>query len=102
MRYALDKTKRVANGKNNISINEIVEATIINITFFGVSLKLEGLDIKASIFINELTDKPINSINDVRYNGQKLRIGQKLSAKVYNVDEYGRMHLSLKRMQSEK
>jgi len=79
-----------------ISVGDIVECQIRNITFSRVFVKIEKETRPASIYIGELTNQKVANINDFEYNGMKIHIGQKLIAKVIRIDEKIGIQLSLK------
>lgn len=90
----IDKPKR--NSDKDTVISEITK--IIPSRIF---VKIENETRSASIYIGELANKRINNILDFEYNGVKLHVGQKLIAKVINIDKQGRINLSLKQVQNE-
>ena len=79
-----------------ISVGDIVECRIRNITPNRVFVKIEYVNRQASIYIRELTNQRLANINDFEHNGVKLHIGQQLTAKVIRIDEKFGIQLSLK------
>lgn len=98
----INTNSNTLNSSLKISVNDILSATITNITFFGISLKIAGESRKAAIFISELTKKRLEKINDFEYKGKKLHIGQQVTAKVISIDEKFGINLSLKRIENDK
>ncbi|MCX6266072.1 MAG: S1 RNA-binding domain-containing protein [Bacteroidetes bacterium] len=86
------------NYSNNkaLRINDIVEGTVVNFSYFGIILKITGEKRSANIFISELSNIPISEISRFVYNGEKIHIGQKISAKVISIDDESGINLTLK------
>lgn len=82
--------------KDKIKINDLVEVTIIAISFFGVNVKIKNEKYTTTIFIGELSHERIHDILEFQYNKTKLYTGQKLTAKVISIDEKFGIILSLK------
>jgi hypothetical protein len=83
-----------------ISVGSIVQCKVRKIVTSRVFVKIEGETRPASIYIGELANRYIPNIFDFEYNGKKLHIGQKLIAKVINIDEQDRINLSLKQVKN--
>lgn len=87
---------------NPLTVYYWYECIVTNIIPSRVFVKIENETRPASIYIGELTNQRLANILDFEYNGEKLHIGQKLIAKVINIDEQGRIDLSLKHAQNGK
>ncbi len=77
---------------SNYKVGDIVEVTIISITPFGAFAQIAP-NIDGLIHISDIKDEFITSVKD------HLEVGQKVSAKIINIDfEKRRIRLSLKEM----
>lgn len=59
-------------------------------------MKIENETRRCSIYIGELSNSYIPNINDFKYKGEKLYIGQNLIAKVISIDKNYGIQLSIK------
>lgn len=83
-------------------LNDIVIATVTNITFFGISLKIDGEPLKGVITLTELSNNHKINISEFKYNGKELHVGQELKAKVIGIDDKYGISLSIRQLQSNK
>jgi hypothetical protein len=81
-----------------IKVGDIVECVITTITVSRLFVKIQYLNIKASIYIGELSNYFVRNIYDFEYSGLKLHKGQNLNAKVISIDKKFGINLSLKRL----
>lgn len=103
----IDKIKLVQIPNNEIWLKILSELVIVNdllncivtkIKHNKLIVEIEDLEKEAYIKIHELSHRNIENITNFEYNGEKLHIGQKIIAKVINVDKQGRINLSLKQI----
>lgn len=94
----LQKPDLEINKAYSLKIYDLVTAIVSNINFFGIKLKIEGVNLTANIFISELSDKAVRRIDEYIYNGSKLYIGQKIVGRVISIDAKLGINLSLKRV----
>lgn len=84
-----------------IKLNDIVNATVTDISFFGIFLGIDGESRKGIIPVTELSNNHKIKISTFEYNGVKLHIGQKLVAKVIEIDDNG-IRLSIRQLTIDK
>lgn len=72
----------------------ILEGTVVNITAFGAFVEFEGKT--GLVHISEVADTFIKDIKDV------LKLGDKVKVKILNIDEQGKISLSIKQASEKK
>ncbi|NBB32033.1 S1 RNA-binding domain-containing protein, partial [Cellulophaga sp. BC115SP] len=77
---------------------EYLSCIITKIITNRIFVKIEKDSRLASIHIRELKNQKFSKISDYEYDGQKIYVGQKVKAKIINMDEYGRINLSIKQL----
>jgi hypothetical protein len=75
-------------GYRNCIVTNFIESRVF--------VKIENENRTSSIYIGQLTNKRLEKISDFEYNGDTLHVGQKLIAKVIDIDEKYGINLSLK------
>lgn len=79
----------------DIGYRDCIVTTFIESRVF---VKIENENRTSSIYIGQLTNKILEKIDDFEYNGDKLHVGQKLIAKIIDIDEKYGINLSLKNL----
>jgi S1 RNA binding domain protein len=77
-----------------LTTGEILEGKITGITNFGVFVDI-GEGKSGMVHISEVANTYVNNINDI------LKVGDKVKVKVLNVQEDGKISLSIKRAQEQ-
>ncbi len=79
--------------RKEYKIGEVYEVEVVDLKPFGAIVKiLDGTDSTGLIHISEIADTYIKDINTV------LKIGQEVRAKIIEVDDNGRIRLSIKQV----
>ena len=79
----------------SVEVGGVVEGKVTGITKFGAFVDL--VDGKVGlVHISEVADVYVNDINDF------LKVGQTVKVKILNVDDRGKIGLSIKRLQPKK
>lgn len=78
-----------------IEVGGVVEGTVTGITKFGAFVDLGDHKV-GLVHISEVADVYVNDVKDF------LKEGQKVKVKVLNIDEHGKIGLSIKRLQPKK
>lgn len=76
----------------SIEVGGVVEGTVTGITKFGAFVDLADGKV-GLVHISEVADVYVNDVKDF------LKVGQKVKVKVLNVDDRGKIGLSIKRLQ---
>jgi hypothetical protein len=76
-------------------LNQVVECIVKILSPFGVKVDIPILNQEGNIFIKELTDKTNQNIQNIKYKDKNLHIGQKITAKIIDIDNEGIINLSL-------
>ncbi len=89
-----EKAKKIIEDiAKEIEVGQIYSGKVTRITDFGAFIQIspyqEGL-----VHISELSDRHVRKVSDI------LKIGQEVKAKVLNIDEFGRINLSIKKANS--
>ncbi|MBR1552492.1 MAG: RNA-binding protein S1 [Schwartzia sp.] len=79
----------------SIEVGGVVEGTVTGITKFGAFVDLTDGKV-GLVHISEVADVYVNDVKDF------LKVGQKVKVKVLNVDDHGKIGLSIKRLQPKK
>ena len=79
----------------SIEVGGVVEGKVTGITKFGAFVDLADGKV-GLVHISEVADVYVNDINDF------LKVGQTVKVKVLNVDDRGKIGLSIKRLQPKK
>ena len=79
----------------SIEVGGVAEGTVTGITKFGAFVDLEDGKV-GLVHISEVSDVYVNDVKDF------LKVGQKVKVKVLNVDDRGKIGLSIKRLQPKK
>ena len=79
----------------SIEVGGVVEGTVTGITKFGAFVDLADGKV-GLVHISEVADVYVNDVKDF------LKVGQKVKVKILNVDDHGKIGLSIKRLQSKK
>ena len=79
----------------SIEVGGVVEGTVTGITNFGAFVDLADGKV-GLVHISEVADVYVNDIKDF------LKVGQKVKVKILNVDDKGKIGLSIKRLQPKK
>lgn len=79
----------------SVEVGGVVEGTVTGITKFGAFVDLADGKV-GLVHISEVADVYVNDIKDF------LTVGQKVKVKILNVDDKGKIGLSIKRLQPKK
>ena len=79
----------------SIEVGGVVDGTVTGITNFGAFVDLADGKV-GLVHISEVADVYVNDIKDF------LKVGQKVKVKILNVDDKGKIGLSIKRLQPKK
>ena len=79
----------------SVEVGGVVEGKVTGITKFGAFVDLADGKV-GLVHISEVADVYVNDINDF------LKVGQQVKVKVLNVDDRGKIGLSIKRLQPKK
>ncbi len=79
----------------SIEVGGVVEGTVTGITKFGAFVDLTDGKV-GLVHISEVADVYVNDVKDF------LKVGQKVKVKILNVDDHGKIGLSIKRLQPKK
>ncbi len=79
----------------SVKVNDIVEGIVTGITNFGAFIQF-GEDESGLVHISEISDDYVEKTSDF------LKKGQKVKAKVVNIDKDGKIGLSIKQAQPPK
>ena len=79
----------------SVEVGGVVEGKVTGITKFGAFVDLADGKV-GLVHISEVADVYVNDINDF------LKVGQTVKVKVLNVDDRGKIGLSIKRLQPKK
>ena len=79
----------------SIEVGGVVEGTVTGITKFGAFVDLADGKV-GLVHISEVADVYVNDVKDF------LKVGQKVKVKILNVDDHGKIGLSIKRLQPKK
>ena len=79
----------------SVEVGGVVEGKVTGITKFGAFVDLADGKV-GLVHISEVADVYVNDINDF------LKVGQMVKVKVLNVDDRGKIGLSIKRLQPKK
>ena len=79
----------------SIEVGGVMEGTVTGITKFGAFVDLADGKV-GLVHISEVADVYVNDVKDF------LKVGQKVKVKVLNVDDHGKIGLSIKRLQPKK
>lgn len=79
----------------SIEVGSIVEGVVTGITKFGAFIELPGGKV-GLVHISEVADVYVKDVNDF------LKEKEKVKVKVLNVDEHGKIGLSIKQLQEKK
>lgn len=85
-----------------LSVGDFAKCVVRKITKSRIFVNIEGESRNVSIYIGELSNKHIPNIYNFEYKGIKISKGQQLIAKVIDIDESGRINLSLKQINKKK
>ena len=81
--------KIIKNITKEIEVGEVYEGKVIRITSFGAFIDL-GAEKEGLLHISKISNKRIDKVEDV------LKIGEDVKVKVYEIDEQGRINLTMK------
>ena len=79
----------------SIEVGGVVEGKVTGITKFGAFVDLADGKV-GLVHISEVADVYVNDVKDF------LKVGQKVKVKILNVDDHGKIGLSIKRLQPKK
>ena len=79
----------------SVEVGGVVEGKVTGITKFGAFVDLADGKV-GLVHISEVADVYVNDINDF------LKVGQTVKVKILNVDDRGKIGLSIKRLQPKK
>lgn len=90
---ALETEHKLKPAKKTYKIGEVYDVEVVDLKPFGAIVKLlDGTDTLGMIHISEISDMYIKDIHTV------LKIGQRVRAKIIEIDEKGRLRLSMKQV----
>ncbi len=93
IREALDLDNKLSAPQKQYKVGEVYEVEVVDLKPFGAIVKiLDGSDTTGLVHISEIADTYIKDINTV------LKVGQKVKAKIIEIDKRGRLRLSIKQV----
>ena len=78
--------------EHNYKVGDVVKIQVQELKPFGAIVKLDDTNVTALLHISEIADKYIKDISQV------LSVGQILDAKIIEIDDRGRIRVSIKRL----
>ncbi len=91
--YAAEYIKKIAK---DYTLGEIVEGVIFRIEPYGAFVKVNGTEKEGLIHISQISDSKIKDIKNY------FSIGQKIRAKVIEINDKGQLNLSIKMLNNSK
>ena len=93
IKEALDLDQKISKPKKEYKVGEVYDVEVVELKPFGAIVKiLDGTDTTGLIHISEIADMYIKDINTV------LKVGQRVKAKIIEIDDRGRLRLSIKQV----